>query len=168
MYAAMRQLYPDDIIKVSVYYLSSKDDKGTNYVLYEYREGKNIASATFDTSVDALQHLKHVMCIRKEKQCQFCHQIDCCQISPFVNEIQEKTESTSNGKKFNLTPAQEEIVNHIDGPMLVEAAPGTGKTASLVNRLLNMINKGIDPKSILMITFTKKQERRLKTEYQIF
>ena len=74
MYAAMRQLYPDDIIKVSVYYLSSKDDKGTNYVLYEYREGKNIASATFDTSVDALQHLKYVMCIRKEKLCQFCHQ----------------------------------------------------------------------------------------------
>lgn len=162
MYAAMRQLYPDDIIKVSVYYLSSKDDKGTNYVLYEYREGKNIASATFDTSVDALQHLKHVMCIRKEKQCQFCHQIDCCQISPFVNEIQEKTESTSNGKKFNLTPAQEEIVNHIDGPMLVEAAPGTGKTASLVNRLLNMINKGIDPKSILMITFTKKARAEIE------
>lgn len=160
VYAAMRSLYPDETIKVSKYFLLSKDDKGTSYAEYEAKPGKNIASASFDTCVDALSHLKSVMCFKMEKSCSDCHERDCCQFSTHFQEKEEVVASDSH--TFEMTAAQKQIVEHIDGPMLVEAAPGTGKTASLVNRLKHMVDNGVDAKSILMITFTKKARAEIE------
>lgn len=165
IYAAMRVMYPEDTIKVSLYHLVSKDDKGTTYVEYERKQGKNIASAVFDTCVDALVHLKNVMCIRVKKDCDNCFDRDCCQFSCFKEEQNDTEESNISESKppvIKRTETQEMIVNHMDGPLLVEAAPGTGKTASLVGRLEKMISNGIDPKNILMITFTKKAKAEIE------
>ncbi|MCA9215895.1 MAG: UvrD-helicase domain-containing protein, partial [Planctomycetales bacterium] len=56
----------------------------------------------------------------------------------------------------SLTGAQRAAVTHIDGPMLVVAGPGSGKTRVVTHRVANLIEKGIDPKSILALTFTNK------------
>lgn len=58
---------------------------------------------------------------------------------------------------------QQEAIDTIDGPLLISAGPGTGKTATLVNRYLNMLEHGIKPENILMATFTEKAAKEIIT-----
>ncbi len=55
-----------------------------------------------------------------------------------------------------LNTAQYEAVTTIHGPVLVIAGAGSGKTRTIVYRLAHLINLGISPSSILLLTFTKK------------
>jgi DNA helicase-2/ATP-dependent DNA helicase PcrA len=55
-----------------------------------------------------------------------------------------------------LNEAQFEAVMAIDGPLLVIAGAGTGKTRALVYRVARLIETGVDPRSILLLTFTRR------------
>ena len=63
---------------------------------------------------------------------------------------------------FALDPAQEAAVNHPGGPALIIAGPGTGKTAVLALRIAHLVECGLDPSSILAITFTNKAATELR------
>lgn len=56
----------------------------------------------------------------------------------------------------NLTEAQKEAVAHVDGPMLILAGPGSGKTRVVTHRIANMLNHGIPAWQIAALTFTNK------------
>ena len=57
----------------------------------------------------------------------------------------------------NLNKAQKEAVLHIDGPLLIVAGAGSGKTRVLTSRIANIINKKkAFPNQILSVTFTNK------------
>lgn len=58
-------------------------------------------------------------------------------------------------KKLNCNPAQRSAIEHFKGPACVIAGPGSGKTFVIIERILNLIRKGVSPGSILTITFTK-------------
>lgn len=55
-----------------------------------------------------------------------------------------------------LNPAQLEAVMHKDGPLLIIAGAGSGKTKTLTYRAARLIEDGVNPGSILLLTFTKK------------
>ena len=44
----------------------------------------------------------------------------------------------------------------MEGPLLIIAGAGTGKTRTLVYRVAHLIDQGVDPRSILLLTFTRR------------
>jgi ATP-dependent DNA helicase UvrD/PcrA len=56
----------------------------------------------------------------------------------------------------HLNPQQREAATHGDGPLLIVAGAGTGKTATLVHRVAWLIANGKDPGRILLLTFTRR------------
>ena len=61
-----------------------------------------------------------------------------------------------------LNESQLAPVVHKDGPMIVVAGAGSGKTRVLTHRITNLMLKGVDPFSILALTFTNKAAREMK------
>jgi DNA helicase-2/ATP-dependent DNA helicase PcrA len=62
-----------------------------------------------------------------------------------------------------LNEAQREAVGHTDGPLLIIAGPGSGKTLVLVVRTLNILLQGkAEPKEIMLCTFTEKAAFELR------
>lgn len=66
---------------------------------------------------------------------------------------------------MNLTASQLKAVDHFEGPALVLAVPGAGKTTMILHRTKKLIEKGVDPKSILTITFSKAQAVDIKMRF---
>ncbi len=56
----------------------------------------------------------------------------------------------------DLNEAQKEAVTHIDGPLLILAGAGSGKTKTITTRLAYLIKNGIPPSNTLTLTFTNK------------
>src|ERR1700733_11094772 len=61
-----------------------------------------------------------------------------------------------------LNDRQKEAVLHIDGPMIIVAGAGSGKTKVLTTRIAHLMAKGIDAFNILALTFTNKAAKEMK------
>ncbi len=55
-----------------------------------------------------------------------------------------------------LTPQQHEAVEHADGPLLVIAGAGSGKTLTLSARVARLVQRGADPQRVLLLTFSRR------------
>ena len=66
---------------------------------------------------------------------------------------------------MNFNEAQNKAAVHREGPMMVLAGPGSGKTTVITGRTCNLIKAGIPASSILVVTFTKAAAREMKERF---
>lgn len=72
----------------------------------------------------------------------------------FLPEVAQDVQPAQTLKPLN--PEQVSAANHTGSAFLLEAGPGTGKTQTLVGRVLALQDRGVDPESILVLTFSNK------------
>ncbi len=68
----------------------------------------------------------------------------------------------TNSLLENLTEPQRQAVTHVDGPLLIVAGPGSGKTRVITRRVAYLIAQGIPANAIVAITFTNKAAGEMK------
>ncbi|MFZ9814374.1 MAG: ATP-dependent helicase, partial [Candidatus Kapaibacteriota bacterium] len=77
--------------------------------------------------------------------------------------VPQSSEESSKNFIDELNPAQQQAAKHINGPVLIIAGAGSGKTKTLTYRIAYMLSQGIQPSSILALTFTNKAAEEMKS-----
>ncbi len=83
---------------------------------------------------------------------------------PGNTPFQQNNQALIKKRTFNrrdLNPAQYEAVTYMDGPLLVVAGAGSGKTRTLVYRVAHLLEMGILPESLLLLTFTRRAAQEM-------
>ena len=78
-----------------------------------------------------------------------------------MNKKAASSKSASRISRMELNEAQYEAVTTVDGAVLVIAGAGSGKTRTLVYRLAHLVEQGIAPEKILLLTFTRKAAQEM-------
>jgi superfamily I DNA/RNA helicase len=160
--------YQDKKVYIESWYIKNKDDKTYSLVPdYEDKRGKNIASIMVENLSVVKDRFYYVAAFPEDgpNKCKECIHNSVCRASFEARKDVPDTEEKVNKKsaaEAKFTGSQKAVIEHMEGSMCVIAGPGAGKTFTLVNRLANMLRKGITPDSILFVTFTNKAASEIK------
>lgn len=96
-----------------------------------------------------------------------CHQLAYALLTPEIQLADEKTDDEAE-KKLTLDEFQTIAAQVPEGPQLLEAGPGTGKTRTLIGRVLWLLSQGVKPENILILTFSNKAADELRQRVKRF
>ncbi len=85
-------------------------------------------------------------------------------IDSIANESTEKVSIDDPNLPLldRLDADQRRAASHVEGPLLIVAGPGSGKTRALTHRLAHLVETGVDPAACLAITFTRQAAREMR------
>lgn len=173
-----KKLYPGKPVVASLYHLKSKDDTRTKFEpVFEVKKGKNIISHSFmpeheeSVSNRIIELLDEELTIESERTsdataCDFCQFANICKYEKAKDVLTEVKETKKAGV-LSLTDTQYEAVFFRKGVARINAGAGSGKTTVLALRVTELLQEGVSPNDILLITFTNKgaQEMREKITF---
>ena len=164
-------------ILVSMVYMKNESDSDGNIADFHVDSTKksNVFTLSYPSFYDEGGFQKEefsslmlsVMNTKIEPDCFNCLDKAICKKRK-VNVTAKKQEVHPPYVMPQFTASQNKVVNHLDGPMLVCAGPGSGKTATIVGRIKHLIDAGIEHDFILAITFTNKAAEELRQRCSSF
>lgn len=151
---------------VMVAHLKSKDDTSASKdPVFEKGKGKNITFLQWEPG--AAGRLADAMKLPVQASgCADCRFRDICSTEE-LHEEEEPEEEINLEERFKKnrtipSDAQKKVIDHREGPMVVIAVAGGGKTKTLTERYLAMVKDGIPAEKILFLTFTRKAAGELE------
>ena len=88
------------------------------------------------------------------------HQLAYAILAPDIPALQEPEAA---GERFPLDDSQARAAQAEQGPVLLEAGPGTGKTRTLTARVAHLLERGAAPSSILALTFSNRAAEEMRS-----
>lgn len=179
LYLLGKTLYPDREVIGSLYHLKSKKDKTGQLANFNDKKGENIVSSGFALS-SQLETVSNKLtktltnplsfngCKTISTKCDLCSYKNVCQ---YEKPISQELEVVPIGQKasgnFTPTGVQLEAICFLKGTARLNAGAGAGKTTVIALRTVELIENGVKPEDILLITFTSKgaEEMREKIEF---
>jgi len=79
----------------------------------------------------------------------------------FSAQHHQGSKRNNSVSRQDLNRSQHEAVTHLDGPLLVVAGAGSGKTRTLVYRVAHLLGLGILPENLLLLTFTRRASQEM-------
>ncbi|WCK57149.1 ATP-dependent helicase (plasmid) [Aneurinibacillus sp. Ricciae_BoGa-3] len=168
-----KQLVKDKPVVASLYHLKSKDDTRTELVPdFEVKKGKNIISHVFtneqaDTIEERIVNMLNMeLSLDSEKTCEASH----CEHCSFANichyeqgkQVLPVVEETKKAGELKLTKNQYEAIFFRKGIARINAGAGSGKTTVIALRVAELLQEGVHPKDILLLTFTNQGAREMR------
>lgn len=156
----LMQKFPGRKVRVQMIRMLAPEDTVNDSVPFEQKRGKNIIEFTGEEFLavypqGVLPHLREVVQKAELTGCEECLYAEMCHKANIMHQ-KKPGSGPAAAKKIQLSEIQQEAVNFGVGPLCVCAAPGSGKTAVLVERMKHLIETGVAPQRILAITFTRK------------
>jgi len=163
-----KDAYPEKPVYSSVFFMRDDNDNKSfdafnerSSMVFSYKFGPSEIAAIETAYGKALPDLNKEAC--NPSDCYNCPCADLCKTEFLPREqIRLSEPEIKPINEIKLTKAQSEFVNFTEGECRVNAVAGSGKTTIIVLRTLNLLELGVEPEEILMITFTDLAAKEMK------
>ena len=160
----------------AIYYMKSRQD--TQLLMcptFEERSADNICVYCF-TPGEAAEVEKNYQDVAPDlsktcdkKDCADCLYHDLCHLEFEKRHLMDRAEiPLKTIDEITLTDAQQAFISFTSGECRVNAVAGSGKTTIVTLRTLGLLENGVDPESILMVTFSEKAKEEMAIRLKSF
>lgn len=127
-------------------------NSSTNYYWCDFEE--YMTTEGLFAPEKAVDVIEKVASLEGEHDCRNCHEATLCKMRPMREQVLPKKVVSKELPSF--TDEQLEAVNHREGPLLIIAGPGNGKTGVITGRAKALTASGVRAEDIVILTFTQK------------